>query len=133
VDPSLAVASLRAGAARLKGDLNTFGFIFETLVARDLRVYSQNLHGELYHYRDNAGLEIDGIIELSDGRYGAIEVKLGTDQEDIAAANLVRFRNKMQEGKVGGPTFLAIVVGTGGFAHTREDGIHVIPIGCLAP
>lgn len=133
VDPSLAVASLRAGKEKLKRDLNTFGFIFETMVARDLRVYAQSLRGELCHYRDNANLEVDSIIELYDGRYAALEVKLGANQEDEAADNLLRFAKKMEMGSADAPSFLAVIIGTGGFAHTRSDGVHVIPLGCLAP
>ncbi|MEG1434790.1 MAG: DUF4143 domain-containing protein [Gordonibacter sp.] len=133
VDPSLAAASLKAGSQKLKSDLHTFGFVFETMVARDLSMYAQSLDGQLCHYRDNSDLEVDSIIELDDGRYAAIEVKLGADQEDEAAANLVRFAKKMEGGGVDSPVFLAVVVGTGGFAHTRSDGVHVVPIGCLAP
>lgn len=132
-DPSLAVAALKTSAQQLKFDLSTFGFIFETLVARDLSVYAQALGGSLLHYRDNADLEVDAIVELDDGRYAGIEVKLGQNQEDEAAGTLLRFRRKMEAGHVSKPTFLAIIVGTGEFAHTRADGIHVIPIGCLAP
>lgn len=131
-DPSLAAASLKAGPRKLKGDLNAFGFIFETMVARDLLVYTRNLKGELCHYRDNSNLEVDVIIDLEDSGYAAIEVKLGSSQEEKAAANLLRFKRKMKEGKVDVPTFLAVVVGTGEFAHTRADGVHVVPIGCLA-
>jgi predicted AAA+ superfamily ATPase len=132
-DPSLAAASLRAGVGKLTRDLLTFGFIFETMVARDLFVYTQNLGGQLCHYRDNSNLEVDAIIELDDGRYAAFEVKLGANQEDEAAASLRRFSAKMKEGGAGAADFLAIVIGTGEFAHTRPDGIHVIPVGCLAP
>ena len=132
-DPSLAAASLKAGPNKLKSDLNTFGFVFETMAARDLHVYAQSLGGQLCHYRDNSGLEIDSIIELDNGGYAAIEVKLGADQEDEAAANLIRFARKMEAGGIDAPAFLAVVVGTGGFAYTRLDGVHVVPIGCLAP
>lgn len=132
-DPSLAAASLKAGPNKLKSDLNTFGFVFETMAARDLHVYAQSLGGQLCHYRDNSGLEIDSIIELDNGGYAAIEVKLEADQEDEAAANLIRFARKMEAGGIDAPAFLAVVVGTGGFAYTRLDGVHVVPIGCLAP
>ena len=96
-------------------------------------MYGQSLGGQLCHYRDNSGLEIDSIIELDNGGYAAIEVKLGADQEDEAAANLIRFARKMEAGGIDAPAFLAVVVGTGGFAYTRLDGVHVVPIGCLAP
>jgi predicted AAA+ superfamily ATPase len=132
-DPSLAAASMNAGVQKLKKDLLTFGFIFETMVARDLQVYVQSMGGQLCHYRDNSNLEIDAIVEMDDGRVAAIEVKLGAAQEDEAAANLHRFSKKIQDGGAAAPAFLATIIGTGGFAHTRSDGVHVIPIGCLAP
>jgi predicted AAA+ superfamily ATPase len=132
-DPSLAAASLKAGASKLKKDILTFGFIFETMVARDLQVFAQNMGGQLCHYRDNSNLEIDAIVELDDGRFAAIEVKLCAAQEDEAAANLLRFSKKIQDGGASAPEFLATIIGTGQYAHTRPDGVHVIPIGCLAP
>ena len=94
---------LEAGPNKLKSDLNTFGFVFETMAARDLHVYAQSLGGQLCHYRDNSGLEIDSIIELDNGGYAAIEVKLGADQEDEAAANLIRFARKMEAGGIDAP------------------------------
>lgn len=129
-DPSLAIACLKAGPQKLKRDLHTFGFVFETMVARDLLVYSQAFGGSLCHYRDNAGLEVDTIIETDDG-YAAIEIKLGINQEEEAAASLRRFAAKMLDGGEDAPLLLAVVVGTGEFAHTRPDGVQVIPIGCL--
>ncbi|MDR1185405.1 MAG: DUF4143 domain-containing protein [Coriobacteriales bacterium] len=129
-DPSLAVACMNAGPRKLKQQLKTFGFVFETMVARDLLVYSQCLGGTLMHYRDNSNLEVDAIVETEDG-YAAIEVKVGAAQEDEAAASLMAFEKKMVEGKEEAPLFKAVITGTGEFAHTRPDGIHVIPLGCL--
>jgi predicted AAA+ superfamily ATPase len=129
-DPSLVVACMNAGSRKLKQQLKTFGFVFETMVARDLLVYSRCLGGTLMHYRDNSNLEVDAIVETEDG-YAAIEVKLGAAQEDEAVASLTAFEKKMIEGKEDAPLFKAVITGTGEFAHTRPDGIHVIPLGCL--
>ena len=129
-DPSLAVACMQAGPRKLKTQLKTFGFIFETMVARDLLVYSQCFGATLSHYRDNSNLEVDAIIETDDG-YAAIEVKLGAAQEEEAAASLTAFEKKMIDGKEEAPLFKAIITGVGEFAFTRPDGIHVIPFGCL--
>jgi predicted AAA+ superfamily ATPase len=132
VDSSLVAAALSLSPQKLKNDLKTLGFVFETMVARDLYVYANSIHGSLFHYRDNSGLEVDAIIELPDTSYAAIEIKLGANQQDDAAASLLRFISKMERSGASLPVFSAVVVGTGEFAFTRPDGIHVIPIGCLA-
>lgn len=133
VDPSLAAAALGASPATLLRDGETFGFLFESLVIRDLRIYAQALDGEVFHYRDNVGTEVDAIISLRDGRWGAIEVKLGETRADEAAASLNRFLAKVDTSKVGQPAFVAIITG-GSYAYVRpDDGIAVIPLGLLGP
>jgi predicted AAA+ superfamily ATPase len=132
VDPSLAAAALRIDPARLLGDLNLMGFLFESLVARDLRVFSQRLDAQLLHYRDSTELEIDAIVEGADGRWGAFEVKLGPGMVDEGAENLLRFAEKIDTTKCGPPSLLGVIVGMG-YGYTRPDGIRVIPIGALGP
>jgi predicted AAA+ superfamily ATPase len=131
VDPSLAVAALRTSPTALLDDLEYFGFVFESLVVRDLRVYAQALDGEVLHYRDQSGLEVDAIIDARD-RWGAFEVKLGTGQVETAAQNLAKFAARIDTSKRGEPAVLGVIVGSG-FGYVRPDGIHVIPIGALAP
>ncbi len=131
VDPSLAAAAMRATPSNLRADLNTFGFLFESLVVRDLRIYAQPLDGDVFHYRDQSGLEVDAIIDFGDS-WAAIEVKLGIGQIDEAASNLAAFRQRVDTSKRGEPTFMAIVVGSG-LGYVRPDGIHVVPIGALGP
>ena len=131
VDPSLAVAALRASPSALLADLNAFGLLFESLVIRDLRVYAQPLDGEVFHYRDQSGLEVDAIIDTGD-QWAAFEVKLGAGQVDHAAKNLTRFVNRVDTEKRGEPALLGVIVGTG-YGYVRDDGIHVIPVGALGP
>ena len=132
VDPSLAIAALGAGPDRLLQDLSTFGLLFESLVIRDLRILAQPLNGTVSHYRDDTGLEVDAIVHLTDGRWAAFEVKLGTGRIEEAATTLLKFAARIDTDKIGEPAALAVVTGTG-FAYVREDGISVIPIGTLAP
>jgi predicted AAA+ superfamily ATPase len=132
VDPSLAVAALGAGPDRLLRDLSMLGLLFESLVIRDLRVLSQPLDGTISHYRDDTGLEVDAIVHLTDGRWAAFEMKLGTGRIEEAATTLNRFASRIDTDKIGEPAALAVVTGTG-FAYVRDDGIRVIPIGTLAP
>jgi uncharacterized protein len=132
VDPSLAVAALRATPDRLLGDLNLFGFLFESLVVRDLRVYAQPADARVLHYRDSGGLEVDAIVEAGDGRWMAFEVKLGQGQIDAAAASLTRFAQRVDTVKCGSPALLGVIVATG-YGYRREDGVAVIPIGALGP
>lgn len=129
-DPAIAAYFLNAGAKDLEADPNTFGLLFESLVVRDLRVYSQKLAGSVFHYRDSEGLEVDAIVHLNDRRWGAIEVKLGTFAADAGAKNLLRLSKRVDTESMNPPSFLAVVTATG-YAYTREDGVHVIPIGCL--
>jgi predicted AAA+ superfamily ATPase len=131
-DPSLAAAALGATQERLLLDYATFGFLFESLCVRELTVYVSPLNGSVTHYRDKSNLECDIILSLDDGRWAGIEVKLGSKQEDEAAANLLALSKKIDTDTCGQPAFLAILTG-GKFPYCREDGIYVIPIGCLGP
>lgn len=132
VDPSLAAAALGAGPEALLRDLNLFGFLFESLVVRDLRVYSQPLRGEVRQFRDNKGLEIDAIVEAG-GNWAAFEVKLGAPEAiEEAAASLVKFAREIDTKRSGEPSALGVIV-AGGYGYTRKDGVHVIPIGALGP
>ena len=130
VDPSIATAALRATPDRLLGDFNTFGLLFESLCIRDLRVYAQALDGEVFHYRDKSGLEADAIIHLKDGRWGAVEIKMGAQEIEDAANNLKTLRDKINIDKMKEPAFLMILTATQ-FAYRRADTVQVVPIGCL--
>jgi predicted AAA+ superfamily ATPase len=132
VDPSLAVAALGATPDRLLGDLNLLGFLFESLVVRDLRVYAQATDAWVSQYRDSGGLEVDAIVEASDGRWMAFEVKLGQGQIDAAAASLERFAARIDTARCGSPALLGVIVATG-YGYRRKDGVAVIPIGALGP
>jgi predicted AAA+ superfamily ATPase len=132
VDPSLAVAALTGSASRLLADSELMGFLFESLVIRDLRIFSQPLDGEVSHYRDNNGVEVDAIVQLGDGRWGAFEVKLGLGSIDEAAAKLIKFEKLIDTKQSGAPQILAVICGTG-YAYRRADGVAVIPIGTLGP
>lgn len=132
VDPSIAVAALRLGPQDLLNDLHTFGFLFENLCIRDLRVFADVLDGDLYHYRDKSRLECDAVLHLRNGQYGLIEVKLGGDEAiEDGARNLLKFREKIDTDKMKEPSFMMVLCGTSSYAYQREDGIYVIPIGCL--
>jgi predicted AAA+ superfamily ATPase len=132
VDPSLALAALGAGPERLLADLEWFGLLFESLVIRDLRVLSQPLDGEVFHYRDHYGLEVDAIVQLRDGRWGAFEIKLGEAQVEQAASNLLRFARSVDDQRSGAPACLAVICGKG-YAYRRADGVAVLPVGALGP
>lgn len=132
-DPSLAAAALRAGPDRLLADLEQFGFLFESLVIRDLRVYAQANDAEVYHYRDNTGLEADAVIETASGSWMAAEVKLGGETAvDAAAASLLKLRDRVDTSKVGVPAKLAVITGTG-YGYERPDGVSVVPVTSLGP
>lgn len=132
VDPSIAVASLGIGPNDLINDLNTFGLIFETLCIRDLRVYAESINGSVYHYKDASDLECDAVIHLRNGSYGLIEVKLGGDKLiNEGAENLIKMKNKIDTDKMNNPSFLMVLTATGKYAYQREDGVYVVPIGCL--
>lgn len=131
-DPSIAAASLGVGEGRLKADTKALGFFFESLCLHDLRVYVQPLGGDVYYLGTHSGYEIDFIVDLPDGRWGAIEVKLGSSDHEKAASNLNRLSDLVNYSQTGEPAFKAILTGTQ-FGYTRGDGIHVIPLGCLGP
>ena len=132
VDPSIAVAALGIGPKDLMIDLKTFGFLFETLCIRDLRVFADALNGEVYHYRDKDGQECDAVVHLKNGKYGLIEIKLGGDKLiDEGAASLKSMETKIDTALMNKPSFLMVLTGTGDYAYCRHDGVYVIPIGCL--
>ena len=130
VDPSIATATLRTSPEGLLEDFNTFGFLFESLCTRDMRIYIQANDGDVYHYRDKNSLESDMIVSLRDGRWAAIEVKLGNKQIEEAAENLKKLANKVDLDKMGKPSFLMVLTG-GEYAYRRNDGVLVVPIGCM--
>ena len=132
VDPSIAVAALGIGPKDLTNDLNTMGLLFETLCVRDLRVYAESIGGTVLHYRDKSGLECDTVIHLKNGRYGLAEIKLGGQKLiEEGVKNLQSLSNKIDTSKMPAPSFLMIIIGIGKFAYRREDGIFIVPIGCL--
>ncbi len=132
IDPSIATAALGLGPNDLINDLNTFGFIFENLCVRDLRVYAESINGNLYHYRDSSSLECDAVIHLRNGFYGLVEIKLGGDKlVEEGADNLIKLKNKLDTSKMKNPSFLMVVTATGDYAYKRSDEIYVVPIGCL--
>ena len=131
-DPSLGLAALGRGPEQLLLDLNATGFHFEGMVVRDLRVYAEPLGGQLSHWRDNNQHEVDIVVTLDDGRWGAIEVKMNPDAVDAAAASLIRFKGKVDTAKTGEPAFLAVVT-TRAAALRRKDGVQVLPIAALGP
>lgn len=132
VDPSIAVAALGIGPKDLISDLRTFGFIFENMCVRDLRVYADSLGGNVYHYRDNLGLECDAVIHLRNGKYGLIEIKLGGDRlVEEGAANLLKLRDKIDTDKMSEPSFMMVLTAIGNAAYRRKDGVYVVPVSCL--
>lgn len=132
VDPSLAVAALAATPKRLLADLNYAGFLFESLVVRDLRILSAPLGGTVSHYRDSNGVEADIVLQLPDGTWGAFEVKLGPERVDEAAASLHRFTNAIDMGRAGEPAVLGVITTTT-YGYVRADGVAVIPVAALCP
>lgn len=132
VDPSLAAAALAAGPDRWLADLRAYGFLFESLVVRDLRVYADPLDATVYHYRDASGLEVDAIVQTRAGSWGAFEVKLGATLVDEAAAHLLELAGKVDVARTGVPAVLGVITATP-FGYTRPDGVVVIPIGALGP
>ena len=131
-DPSIATAALGIGPNDLINDLNTFGLLFETMAVRDLRVYAETLNGKVYHYRDKNNLECDAVVHLRDGRYGLVEIKLGGDDLiNEGAAALKSLAKKIDPKKMKEPSFMMVLIGVGTYAYRREDGVYVVPIGCL--
>lgn len=132
VDPSIAVAAMRIGPNDLLNDLETFGLLFETLAVRDLRIYTDALDGNVYHYRDKNNLECDAVIHLENGKYGLVEIKLGGDNLiDNGADSLKKLANKIDTTKMPTPSFLMVLIGVGRYAYRRDDGVYVVPIGSL--
>ena len=133
-DPSIAAALLKATPAKLENDLNTLGFLFESLVERDLRTYAEAFDGELYHYQDYRNREIDAVIERPDGEWTAVEVKLGSNQIETAAKSLLDIKSQFEADRSSRPPkSLAVVVGLTGAAYRRPDGVYVLPITSLRP
>ena len=130
VDPSIATAVLRTNLDGLLNDFKTLGFLVEALCTRDIRIYAQTIDGDVFYYRDKTGLESDLIVRLRDGRWAAIEVKLGNKQIEEAAQNLLALKEKIDEDKMGQASFLMVLTG-GQYAYRRNDGVLVVPIGCL--
>lgn len=132
IDSSIAAAALGVGPTDLLNDLKTFGFLFETLCVRDLRVFADALNGEVYHYRDKDGQECDAVIHLRNGKYGLIEMKLGGDKLiEEGAKSLKAMQKKIDTEKMKSPSFLMVLTGIGDYAYRRHDGVCVVPIGCL--
>ncbi len=127
-DPAMACALLNITPSKLLGDMHTFGFLFEALVERDLAVYAQAFGGKLFHYQDYKDNEIDAVIELEDGRWCGIEIKLGSNQIEEAAANLKRINASLIASGNEGAQSLIVIVGLGNAAYKREDGVLVVPI-----
>lgn len=132
VDPSIGTAALGLGPQDLINDLKSFGFFFEDMAVRDLRVYADALDGELYHYRDSNGLECDTVLHRRNGSYALLEVKLGGEKNiEEGAANMISLSRNIDTDKMPAPSFMAVIVGVGQYAYQRKDGVYVIPIGCL--
>lgn len=134
VDSSIATASLGIGPNDLINDMETFGFLFETMAIRDLRIYTDVLDGNVYHYRDNNNLECDAVIHLRNGKYGLVEVKIGGENLiDSGASSLLSLTKIIDSKKMNSPSFLMVLTGIGAYPYQRKDGVMVVPIGCLKP
>lgn len=133
IDPSIATASLGLGPNDLINDMETFGLIFETLAVRDLRVYADALDGKVYHYRDKNNLECDAVVHLRNGSYGLVEIKIGgADLINAGAKSLKDLSDKIDTTRMKKPSFLMVLTGIGDYAYKRpEDGVLVVPVGCL--
>ena len=130
-DPSLACALLKVTPERLIGDLATFGFLFEALCERDLKIYAESFGATLYHYQDYAGNEIDAIIELPDGSWCGIEIKLGANKIEEAAENLLHLRDEIVKDEGKAPSALIVLCGLSNAAYQRPDGVYVVPLTAL--
>ena len=130
-DPSLACALLNATPEKLIGDLETFGFLFESLCERDLKIYAESFGASLYHYQDYAGNEIDAVIELQDGGWCGIEIKLGANKIEEAAANLLHIRDEVVKDGSKAPSALIVLCGLSHAAYQRPDGVYVVPLTAL--
>ncbi|MCY3961957.1 MAG: DUF4143 domain-containing protein [bacterium] len=133
-DPSLAAAALRATPRGLLADLKTLGFLFESLVIRELRIYAQAADAEVYSFTDAAGAEADAIVDARDGRWIAVEAKLGGDEQiDSAARSLLAASKKVDERRMGTPSALVVITAADGYAYQRRDGVSVVPLFTLGP
>lgn len=133
IDPSIAVAALSATPQMLFNDLNTFGFVFEALCEHDLKIYAEYNGASMYHFRDEKGNEADAIVEFPDGTWGAFEIKLGANQIDTAAEELINLRKIMEKEGENPPKVLCVICGMTNMAYMREDGVFVVPITALGP
>jgi predicted AAA+ superfamily ATPase len=129
-DPSIATASLRADTGKIMSDFKTFGYLFESLCIRDLRIYAEALDGSVYHYRDQLNFEVDAIIQLKDERWAAVEIKMGAGEIEKAADNLIKFSNNIDTEKIPAPSFLMVLTGTE-HAFQMKNGVWIVPVGCL--
>ncbi len=132
VDPSLGPAALGIGTSELMADLNALGLHYEALVIRDLRIYGQSIDARVESWRDASGHEVDAVVSIGPNKWGAFEVKLSPDAVDEGAAALLRFKANVDTSRHGEPACLGVITSTGA-GGLREDGVHVIPIGCLGP
>ncbi|HHU25033.1 MAG TPA: ATP-binding protein [Bacteroidales bacterium] len=131
-DPSMASASLGAGPEDLINDLETMGFLFETLCMRDLRVYAEAIGGTVYHYKDSYGLESDAVIHLRNGSYGLVEIKIGGDKAIREGITLLqKVTEAIDETRMGTPSFKMVLTGVGSYAFRSKEGTYIVPIGCL--
>ncbi len=134
IDPSIATAALGIGPKDLIHDLNTMGFLFENLAVRDLRIYSELLDGNVYHYRDKSGLECDAVIHLRNGSYGLVEIKLGGDKLiEEGAETLKTLSDLIDTNSMKKPSFMMVLCAQAPFAYKRNDGVYVVPITSLRP
>ncbi len=130
-DPALACALLKVTPDRLIGDLETFGFLFEALVERDLKIYAESFGASVFHYQDYNNKEIDAVVELNDGTWCAFEIKLGANQIDKAAAELIRLRDSIAKSGGTVPSVLCVICGLSNAAYVRPDGVFVVPVTAL--
>ena len=134
IDPSIATAALEIAPKDLINDLRTFGFMFETMAVRDIRVYSDALKAKVYHFRDSNGLECDTVIHRRDGSYGLVEIKLGGPNNiEQATTNLQNLANNIDTEKMAAPSFMMVLTAVGPYAYRRKDGVYVVPLACLRP
>jgi len=130
IDPSIATAALRADSGKLLNDFKAFGYLFESLCIRDLRIYADSLDGSVYHYRDQLNFEVDAIIQLKDERWAAVEIKMGAGEIEKAANNLIKFSSNINTDRMPAPSFLMVLTATE-HAFQLKNGVWVVPIGCL--
>lgn len=130
VDPSIATAILEMKPNDLIKDLKIFGFLFESLCMRDLKIYTQSYGGDITFYRDEKDFEVDAILRTSSGKWGAIEIKLGAGYIDEAASNLLKFKDRVDTDKCGEPSFLVVLTGAD-YSYKRDDGVYVVSVGTL--